>query len=84
MKECKQFKTTVGGRELTVEIGKYAEQANGACVVRSGETVVLVTVCMSPSPREGMDFFPLQVDYDEKMYSVGKIPGGFKRREGRA
>ncbi len=84
MKECKVFKTTVGGREVAVEIGKYAEQANGACVVRSGETAVMVSVCMSPTPRDGMDFFPLQVDYEEKMYSVGKIPGGFKRREGRA
>ena len=74
----------VGGREVVVETGKYTEQANGACVVRCGETAVMVTVCMSPAPREGMDFFPLQVDYEEKMYAVGKIPGGFKRREGRA
>ncbi len=80
----KKFKTVVGGREIIIETGKYAEQANGACLVRCGETAVLVTVCMSESPREGMDFFPLQVDYDEKMYSVGKIPGGFKKREGRA
>ena len=80
----KEFKTLVGGKEIVVEVGKYAEQANGACVIRSGETAVMVTVCMSPVPREGMDFFPLQVDYDEKMYSVGKIPGGFKKREGRA
>ena len=80
----KEFKTLVGGKEIVVEVGKYAEQANGACVIRSGETAVMVTVCMSPVPREGMDFFPLQVDYEEKMYSVGKIPGGFKKREGRA
>ena len=80
----KEFKTVIGGREVVIETGKYAEQTNGACVVRCGETAVMVTVCMSPSPREGMDFFPLQVDYDEKMYSVGKIPGGFKKREGRA
>lgn len=79
-----EFKFNVGGREVTVETGKYTEQANGACVVRCGETAVMVTVCMSASPRDGMDFFPLQVDYEEKMYSVGKIPGGFKRREGRA
>lgn len=84
MKDYKEFKFTVGGREVTVETGKYAEQANGACLVRSGETAVMVSVCMSPTPRDGMDFFPLQVDYDEKMYSVGKIPGGFKKREGRA
>ena len=80
----KQFQFTVGGREVTVETGKYTEQTNGSCVVRSGDTVVMVTVCMSPSPRDGMDFFPLQVDYEEKMFAVGKIPGGFKRREGRA
>ncbi len=80
----REFKTTIGGREVVIETGKYAEQTNGACVVRSGETAVMVTVCMSPEPRDGMDFFPLQVDYDEKMYSVGKIPGGFKKREGRA
>ena len=80
----KEFKMTIGGKEVIVETGKYAEQANGACIVRCGETAVLVTVCMSASPRDGMDFFPLQVDYEEKMYSIGKIPGGFKRREGRA
>lgn len=84
MKNYNEFKFTVGGREVTVETGKYAEQANGACVVRSGETAVMVSVCMSPTPRDGMDFFPLQVDYEEKMFSVGKIPGGFKKREGRA
>ena len=81
---CNEFKFTVGGREISVETGKYAEQANGGCVVRCGETAVMVTVCMSAQPREGMDFFPLQVDYEEKMFAVGKIPGGFKRREGRA
>ncbi len=80
----KEFKFEVGGREVVVETGKYTEQANGSCVVRCGETAVLVTVCMSTTPRDGIDFFPLQVDYEEKMYSVGKIPGGFKRREGRA
>lgn len=80
----KEFKTVIGGREVVVETGKYAEQTNGMCVVRCGETAVMVTVCMSPAPREGMDFFPLQVDYEEKMFAVGKIPGGFKRREGRA
>lgn len=80
----KEFKTTIGGREVVVETGKYAEQTNGMCVVRCGDTAVMVTVCMSAQPREGMDFFPLQVDYEEKMFAVGKIPGGFKRREGRA
>ncbi len=80
----KEFKFTVGGREVVVETGKYAEQTNGSCVVRCGETAVMVNVCMSETPRDGIDFFPLQVDYEEKMYAVGKIPGGFKRREGRA
>ena len=80
----RQFSLEIGGREVVIETGKYAEQANGACVVRCGETAVMVTVCMSATPREGMDFFPLQVDYEEKMYSIGKIPGGFKKREGRA
>ncbi len=82
--DYKEFKFNVGGKEVTVETGKYAEQTNGSCVVRCGETAVMVNVCMSPTPREGIDFFPLQVDYEEKMYAVGKIPGGFKRREGRA
>ncbi len=75
---------TVGGREVVIETGKYTEQANGSCVVRCGETAVMVTVCMSKTPRDGIDFFPLHVDYEEKMYAVGKIPGSFKRREGRA
>ena len=79
----KEFKTVIGGREVVVETGKYAEQTNGMCVVRCGDTAVMVTVCMSAQPRDGMDFFPLQVDYEEKMFAVGKIPGGFKRREGR-
>ena len=79
-----EFKMTVGGREVVIETGKYTEQANGSCVVRCGDTAVMVTACMSAMPREGIDFFPLQVDYEEKMYAVGKIPGGFKRREGRA
>ena len=80
----KQFQLNVGSRAVTIETGKYTEQANGSCVVRCGETAVMVTVCMSKTPRDGIDFFPLQVDYEEKMYAVGKIPGRFKRREGRA
>ncbi len=80
----RQFKTDYAGRELIVETGKYIEQANGACVVRCGDTVVSVSVCMAEKAREGMDFFPLSVDYEEKMFAVGKIPGGFKKREGRA
>ncbi len=82
--ERKIFKTTIGGRELIVEIGAYCSQANGSCVVRCGDTVVMVNATMSKAPREGMDFFPLSVDYEEKMYAIGKIPGGFKKREGRA
>ncbi|NCB48227.1 MAG: polyribonucleotide nucleotidyltransferase [Clostridia bacterium] len=77
------FKTTVGGRELTVKTGKYSEQANGTCWVQYGETIVQCSVTMAQSPRDGIDFFPLGVDFEEKMYSVGKIPGGFKKREGR-
>ena len=84
LENVKVFKTDYAGRELVVEIGKYAEQANGACLVRCGDTVVNVTVCMAEKPRDGMDFFPLSVDYEEKMFAVGKIPGGFKKREGRA
>ncbi len=84
LENSRVFKTTYAGRELTVEIGKYAEQANGACLVRCGDTAVHVSVCMSETAREGMDFFPLSVDYEEKMFAVGKIPGGFKKREGRA
>ncbi len=80
----KIFKTEIGGREVTVEVGKYAQQANGSCIVRCGDTVVMVNATMSEKPRDGMDFFPLSVDYEEKMYAVGKIPGGFKKREGRA
>ncbi len=79
----REFRTTYAGRELIVETGKYCGQSNGSCVVRCGETAVLVNVNMSESPREGMDFFPLSVDFEEKMYSVGKIPGSFKRRESR-
>ena len=80
----KIFETEIGGRKVTVDIGKYAGQANGSCIVRCGDTVVMVNATMAPKPRDGMDFFPLSVDYEEKMYAVGKIPGSFKRREGRA
>lgn len=79
----KTFETVIGGRKIIVETGKYCEQANGSCVVRCGDTVVLVNATMSKAPREGLDYFPLGVDYEEKMYAVGRIPGGFKRREGR-
>ena len=79
----KVFKTMFAGRELTVETGKLCGLANGSCWVRYGETVVMVNVTASPKPRDGVDFFPLSVDYEEKLYSVGKIPGGFLRREGK-
>lgn len=79
----RSYEMDLAGRKLTVEIGKVAEQADGSCLVRYGDTVVLATVCASASPREGIDFFPLSVDYEEKSYAVGKIPGGFIKREGR-
>ncbi len=79
----KVFRTEIAGRPLTVSIGKVAEQANGACVCRYGDTVVLTTATASKEPREGIDFFPLSVEYEEKMYAVGKVPGGFIKREGR-
>ena len=79
----KIFKTMFAGRELTVETGKVCGLANGSCWVKYGETVVMVNVTASAKPREGVDFFPLAVDYEERLYSVGKIPGGFLKREGR-
>lgn len=77
------FSTTLGGRPLIIESGKMAKQANGSVLVRYGDTVVLVTATASAEPREGIDFFPLTVDYEERLYAVGKIPGGFIKREGR-
>ncbi len=77
------FETTMGGRPLKVEIGRMATLANGSAFVHYGDTVVLATATASKNAREGIDFFPLSVDYEEKMYSVGKIPGGFIKREGR-
>lgn len=79
----KIYETLVGSKTMTVEIGKVAELANGSCLVRSGDTIVLVTATNSEKPREGIDFFPLSVDFEERLYSVGKIPGGFIKREGR-
>src|SRR5262245_10186801 len=73
----------LGGRSLTLETGKIAKQANGAVVVRSGESVVLVTACMAEQPKPGAGFFPLTVDYREYTYAAGKIPGGFIKRGGR-
>lgn len=77
------YSMELAGRTLSVEIGKVAEQANGAALMRYGDTVVLSTATASEKPREGIDFFPLSVDYEERMYAVGKIPGGFVKREGK-
>lgn len=79
----KTFSMELGGRTLSVDIGRVAAQANGAAFMHYGNTVVLSTATASEKPREGIDFFPLSVEYNEKMYSVGKIPGGFTRREGK-
>lgn len=79
----KKFETTLAGRPLVIETGKMCCLANGHCVVRYGDTAVMVNVTASRTPREGVDFFPLSVDYEEKLYSVGKIPGGYIKREGK-
>ena len=83
-KDYKVFETELAGRPLKVEVGKMAQLAGGSCLVRYGETEVLCTATMAAKPREGVDFFPLSVDFEEKLYSVGRIPGSFQRREGRA
>ncbi len=84
MKEdAKIYEIEIGNKKVTFETGRLCEQSNGSCLVKCGETVVMVNVTMSKEPRPGIDFFPLQVDFEEKMYSVGKIPGGFKKREGK-
>ena len=80
---ARSFSMELAGRTLTVETGKLAQLASGACMVRYGETAVLCTATMAAKPREGVDFFPLSVDFDEKLYAVGRIPGSFMRREGR-
>ena len=80
----KSFSMDLAGRKLTVEVGRVAAQANGAAFMHYGDTVVLSTATASAKPREGIDFFPLSVEYEEKFYSVGKIPGGFNKREGKA
>ncbi len=79
----KKFETTFAGKKLVVETGKMATLANGSCLVRYGETCVLVNATMSKEPKEGIDFLPLSVDYEERLYSVGKIPGGYIKREGK-
>lgn len=77
------YEMELSGRTLSVDTGKYAEQAGGACLLRCGDTAVLVTATASKSQRTGIDFFPLSVEFEEKKYAVGKIPGGFIKREGR-
>ena len=79
----KTFETELAGRKLVIENGKIAELANGSVMVRYGETVVMVNVTASKEPRDGIDFFPLSVDYEEKFYAVGKIPGSYQKREGK-
>ena len=79
----KIYETELAGRKLTIETGKFANQANGSVTVRYGDTVVMTNVTASKEPKEGVDFFPLSVDYEEKLYAVGKIPGSFNRREGK-
>lgn len=81
--EEKNFETVIGGKKVEVNIGKYAMQADGSCLVKCGDTIVMVNVTVADKPRDGVDFLPLSVDYEEKLYAVGKIPGGYKRREGR-
>jgi len=81
--EYRKFETTFAGRPLTVETGKMAQLANGSCLISYGETVILVTATASAKARDGIDFFPLSVDFEERLYSVGRIPGSFMRREGR-
>ena len=79
----KIFRTEIAGRPLVVETGKMAQLSNGSALVRYGDTAVLCNATASKKPRDGIDFFPLSVDYEERLYSVGKIPGGFIKREGR-
>src|SRR3954454_24366048 len=83
-RELTTVSVTIGGKDITFETGKLAKQANGAVLVRSGETMVLATATGRTEAREGADFFPLTVDVEERMYAAGKIPGGFFKREGRA
>ena len=79
----KVYETTLAGRPFKVEMGKMCGLSNASALIRYGETCVLCNVVMSPKPREGVDFFPLNVEYEEKLYAAGRIPGSFMRREGR-
>ena len=83
-KNYKSFSMELAGRTLTVDVGRVAKQANGAAFMHYGDTTVLSTATASEKPRDGIDFFPLSVEYEEKLYAVGKIPGGFNKREGKA
>ena len=77
-----KYEMELAGRPLTIDVGKVAELATASAMVTYGETTVLVAVTVSPRPRDGVDFFPLSVDFEEKLYAVGRIPGSFMRREG--
>lgn len=79
----KSYETELAGRKLTIETGKIAKQANGSVVVRYGDTVVMTNVTAAKEPKDDVDFFPLSVDYEEKLYAAGRIPGSFNRREGK-
>ena len=79
----KMYETELAGRKLTIETGKVAELTNGNVIVRYGDTVVMVNVTAAKEPKEEIDFFPLSVDYEEKLYAVGKIPGSYTKREGK-
>ncbi|UCG23420.1 MAG: polyribonucleotide nucleotidyltransferase, partial [Chloroflexota bacterium] len=83
MSNERTFTTEIGGEDFTISTGKLAGQAGGAVTARVGDSMLLATATMSKSTREGLDFFPLSVDYEEKMYAAGRIPGSFFRREGR-
>ena len=84
MGDYKSYSMELAGRTLTIDIGRVGKQANGCCFMHYGETIVLSTATASKAPRDGIDFFPLSVEFEEKMYSVGKFPGGFNKREGKA
>src|SRR4030065_745780 len=83
MTEAREFSTTVGGKTITFGTGTLAAQAGGAVTIRQADTFILATATMARVPREGIDFFPLTVDYEERLYAGGRIPGSFFRREGR-
>src|SRR3989304_3842204 len=83
MPEVRQFSTAIGGKTITIETGKVAGQADGAVTLRQADTLLLAAATMAKGPREGIDFFPLSVDYEERLYAGGRIPGSFFRRGGR-